>query len=60
MSGPEAPNWIRLSTAAPDGEETVVTCLVPGKKAEEAAVVAEPEVIGRKAAEEAGTAAEKA
>jgi len=42
-----------------DGEETVVTCLVPGKKAEEAAVVAEPEVIGRKAAEEAGTAAEK-
>jgi large subunit ribosomal protein L25 len=43
-----------------DGEETVVTCLVPGKKAEEAAVVAEPEVIGRKAAEEAGTAAEKA
>lgn len=45
--------------ALADAEETVVTCLVPGKKAEEAAVVAEPEVIGRKAAEESGTEAEK-
>ena len=41
-------------------EETVVTCMVPGKKAEEAAAVAvEPEVIGRKAAEEGEAAAEK-
>lgn len=37
-----------------DPEETVVTCVLPGKKAEEAAPSAsvEPEVIGRKAAEE--------
>lgn len=39
---------------AGDPEDTVITCLVPGKKAEETAAtaVAEPEVIGRKAAEE--------
>jgi large subunit ribosomal protein L25 len=39
---------------AGDPEETAVTCLVPGKKAEDTAptAVAEPEVIGRKAAEE--------
>ncbi|MFM9059302.1 MAG: 50S ribosomal protein L25 [Planctomycetaceae bacterium] len=41
-------------------EETVVTCLVPGKKAEEAAAgPVEPEVIGRKAGEEGEAAAEK-
>ncbi len=35
------------------GDETVVTCLVPGKKAaDEAAVGAEPEVVGRSAGEE--------
>jgi large subunit ribosomal protein L25 len=39
---------------AADPEETVVTCIIPGKKAEEAApsAAAEPEVIGRKAGEE--------
>jgi len=39
-------------------EETVVTCMVPGKKAEEAAAMApvEPEVIGRKAADEEAAA----
>ncbi len=46
------------TTAVLDGEETVVTCLVAGRKAaEEAAVPVEPELIGRKAedgAEEAG------
>jgi large subunit ribosomal protein L25 len=44
-----------------DGEETVVTCLHPSKKAEEAgtAGAAEPEVIGRKAAEEGASEAEK-
>lgn len=45
-----------------DGEEAVVTCLVPGRKAEEAAApaaAAEPEIIGRKPAETAeGEAAE--
>ena len=41
-------------------EETVVTCMVPGKKAEEAAAgPVEPEVIGRKAGEEGEAAAEK-
>lgn len=36
-----------------DPEETVVTCLLPGKKVEEGPTAsAEPEVIGRKAAEE--------
>ena len=43
------------ATPAADPDETVVTCLVPGKKAEEIATPAggiEPEVIGRKAAEE--------
>ncbi len=37
-------------------EETVVTCLFPGKKAgaDEAGAVAEPEVVGRKAGEESG------
>jgi large subunit ribosomal protein L25 len=45
--------------AITDAEETVVTCLVPGRKAEEATAptaAAEPEVIGRKPAE-AGEAA---
>jgi large subunit ribosomal protein L25 len=52
----ELPKGARALT---NPEETVVTCMVPGKKAEEAAAVAvEPEVIGRKAAEE-GEAAEK-
>ena len=39
---------------AGDPEETAVTCLVPGKKAEDTSptAVAEPEVIGRKALEE--------
>jgi len=42
-----------------DGEETVVTCTVMGRKAtEEVTAVAEPEVIGRKASE--GEAAEEA
>jgi large subunit ribosomal protein L25 len=42
-------------------EETVVTCLVPGKKAagDEAGAAAEPEVVGRKAGEE-GAAGEGA
>jgi hypothetical protein len=41
--------------AVPDSEETVVTCLVAGKKAadEAAAAPAEPEIIGRKQGEEA-------
>lgn len=55
----ELPKGARAVTEA---EETVVTCLVPGRKAEEAAVptaAAEPEVIGRKPAEAAeGEAAE--
>jgi large subunit ribosomal protein L25 len=38
------------------GEETVVTCLLPGKKATDETAVAEPEIIGRKAGEEAGEA----
>jgi hypothetical protein len=38
----------------------VVTCLVPAKKGEEAApAAAEPELIGRKPAEEGEAAAEK-
>lgn len=47
--------------ALADGDETVVTCLHPAKKAEEAgaAGAAEPEVIGRKAAEEGESEAEK-
>jgi len=42
------------SKTVADPEETVVTCMLPGKKAEEVAATgsAEPEVIGRKAAEE--------
>lgn len=45
-----------------DGDETVVTCMLPTKKAEEAGApgTAEPEVIGRKAAEEGEAEAEKA
>lgn len=40
-----------------DGEETVVTCAVPGKKVgEEASPAAEPEVIGRKTEGEEGEA----
>jgi len=43
-----------------DGDEAVVTCTVPVEKAEEAAAGgAEPEVIGRKAAEEGEAEAEK-
>ena len=46
--------------AIADGDETVVTCLVPAKKGEEAApAAAEPELIGRKPAEEGEAAAEK-
>lgn len=45
-----------------DSDETIVSCTLPGKKTEELAAVAgaaEPEVIGRKAAEEGeGEAAE--
>ena len=43
------------ATPAAEPEETVVTCLIPGKKAEELTTPTggvEPEVIGRKAAEE--------
>lgn len=40
-----------------DGEETIVTCTLPGKKVvEEGAASAEPEVIGRKADGEEGEA----
>jgi large subunit ribosomal protein L25 len=43
-----------------DGDETVVTCMHPTKKAEETgAATAEPEIIGRKAAEEGESEAEK-
>lgn len=47
--------------ALADGDETVVSCMLPSKKAEEAGTtgVAEPEVIGRKAAEEGEAEAEK-
>ena len=46
--------------ALADGDETVVTCVVPAKKGEEAApAAAEPELIGRKPAEEGEAAAEK-
>lgn len=46
--------------ALADADETVVTCLMPAKKGEEAApAAAEPEVIGRKPAEEGEAAAEK-
>ncbi len=43
------------------GDETVVSCLLPAKKGEEAAPAAavEPEVIGRKPAEEGEAEAEK-
>ncbi len=48
------------ATPVADGDETVVTCVVPAKKGEEAApAAAEPEVIGRKPAEEGEAAAEK-
>lgn len=44
-----------------DGDETVVTCALPSKKAEEAGVAggAEPEIIGRKPSEEGEAEAEK-
>lgn len=46
--------------ALADADEAVVTCTVPVEKAEEAAGAgAEPELIGRKAAEEGETEAEK-
>ena len=46
--------------ALADADETVVTCVVPAKKGEEAApAAAEPELIGRKPAEEGEAAAEK-
>lgn len=50
------------ATAVADAEETVVTCMLPGKKAEETGVSGplEPEVIGRKAEEEGEAEAEKA
>jgi large subunit ribosomal protein L25 len=53
----EMPEGVR---AVPDAEETVVTCLVSGKKAAEeaAAAPAEPEIIGRKAGAEQGGEAE--
>lgn len=41
--------------AIADADETVVSCALPSHKVEEAAPVAEPEVIGRKAAEEGAT-----
>lgn len=42
------------------GDETVVTCILPAKKGEEAApAAAEPELIGRKPAEEGAAEAEK-
>lgn len=46
---------------AANAEETVVTCVLPGKKLEEAAPSAavEPEVIGRKASEEGESEAAK-
>ena len=48
------------ATALADADELVVSCLLPTKKAEEAAgAPAEPEVIGRKAAEEGEAEAEK-
>ena len=48
------------ATPVADGDETVVTCVVPAKKGEEdAPAAAEPEVIGRKPAEEGEAAAEK-
>lgn len=55
----ELPKGVR---AVADAEETVVTCTLAGRKAEEAAPAAagEPEVIGRKAAEEGEAAAEGA
>lgn len=46
--------------ALADADDTVVTCMVPAKKGEEAApAAAEPELIGRKPAEEGEAAAEK-
>ena len=46
--------------ALADADETVVTCILPTKKGEEAApAAAEPELIGRKPAEEGEAAAEK-
>ena len=50
------------ATAVTDGDEVVVTCTMAGVKAEEAAApgAAEPELIGRKAAEEGEGEAEKA
>ena len=46
--------------ALADGDEAVVTCVVPVDKAEEAAAGGvEPELIGRKAAEEGEAEAEK-
>jgi len=55
----ELPKGARALAA---GDETVVTCMIPAKKGEElpTAGVAEPEVIGRKAAEEGEAEAEKA
>ncbi len=47
--------------AIADGDESVVTCMIPAKKGEElpSAGGVEPEVIGRKAAEEGEAEAEK-
>jgi hypothetical protein len=45
----ELPKGARAIT---DADDAVVTCMVPGRKAEEAATGSvEPEIIGRKAAE---------
>jgi hypothetical protein len=53
----ELPEGVR---AVPDAEDTVVTCLVAGKKAAEeaAAAPAEPEIIGRKPGAAEGEEAE--
>jgi large subunit ribosomal protein L25 len=48
----ELPEGVR---AVAEADETVVTCMIPGKKAaEEAAAPVEPEIIGRKAGAEEG------
>jgi large subunit ribosomal protein L25 len=55
----ELPAGVR---AISEAEETVVTCTLPGRKPEETgpAAAGEPEIIGRKAAEEGEAAAEGA
>ena len=56
----ELPKGAKVTHA---GDETIVSCTLPAKKGEEPAVAAgaaEPEVIGRKPAEEGAAEAEKA